>query len=77
MVVTTYYRRKNEAGIYERTVNANHYPFKWNANLVLILKPGQIQLFLIFNYYFVNEDITTSYMEAVMMLHNLLSIHLH
>ena len=63
-----------DAGIYERTITANGCPFKWNSNPVLVPKPGQVQPPLTFNYHFIYEDIPASHMEAVLTVHDLLSI---
>lgn len=32
-----------DGGMYERTVTANGNPSRWNANPVLVPKPGQVQ----------------------------------
>ena len=37
-------------------------------------KPGQIQLCLIFNYHFIDQNIPASHIEVATKLHNLLSI---
>ena len=63
--------------IYERTVTANGSPSKWNANLILVPKPDQVQLHLTFNYHFIYEDILASHTEAATMVHDLLNISSH
>ena len=60
--------------MYEKTVTANICLSKWNALLVLVYEPGQVQPRLIFKYHFVYEDIPASHIEAATNVHNLLSI---
>ncbi len=63
-----------DAKMYGRTVTANGRPSKWNANPVLMHKPGQVQPHLTFNYHFIYKDIPASHIEAANNVHNLLSI---
>ena len=65
---------KMDTRMYERTVTTNSSSFRWNANLLLIFKPGQVQPCLIFNYHFIYKDIPASYIEAATIMHDLLSI---
>ena len=60
--------------MYERTITANSSLSRWNANLVLVSKPGQVLPRLTFNYHFICKDILASYTEAATMVHDLLSI---
>ncbi len=66
-----------DARMYERTVTANGRPSKWNANLVLMYKPSQVQSRLTFNYHFIYADIPARQIEAATNVHNLLSIPSH
>ena len=66
-----------DAEMYEKPVNANDSLSRCNANFVLVPKPGQVQLRLLFNYYFIHEDIPASHTEAATTIHNLLSISSH
>lgn len=66
-----------DAGIYKKTIKANGCLFKWNANLVFIFKPGQVQLCLTLNYNFIYGNILASYIKAATIVHNLLSILLY
>ena len=66
-----------DAKMYEKTVTANGCPSKWNANPIFILKLGQKQLRLTFNYHFIYEDLLVSHMEAAANVHSLLGIPSH
>ena len=63
-----------DAEIYKKIVIANGCLFKWDVNPFFIPKPGQVQFCLIFNYYFIYKNIPTNYMEAAIIVHDLLSI---
>ena len=66
-----------DAGMYDKTVTVNGCPFKWNVNPVFVPKPGQVEPCLTFNYYFIYKDIPVSNIEAVTIVHDLLSIPSH
>lgn len=63
--------------IYKKIVITNNCSSKQNINSVLVSKPGQIQLCLMFNYYFISENIPADYIEMATIVYDLLSISFH
>lgn len=60
--------------MYKKTITANGSPSRQNANPVFILKSGQVQPCLTFNYDFIYKDIPANHIELAITVHNLLSI---
>lgn len=60
--------------MYKGTVIINDYPFKSNANPILVPISDQVQSHFTFNYYFIYENILARHMKAVMTVYDLLSI---
>lgn len=60
--------------IYERTITPHEYLSQWNTNPVLIYKFHQLNLYFIFNYYYINKDILASHIKAVDNIYSLLNI---
>lgn len=59
--------------MYKTTVITNSYLSKWNANHVFVPKPGQVQSYFIFNYYFIFKDIVAIHTKKAMIVYTLLS----
>ncbi|KAI0995222.1 hypothetical protein K3495_g12960, partial [Podosphaera aphanis] len=60
-------------GIYERTLTANGELSDWNADAVLVNKPGQKEPRITFNYRNVWEDMPGCYLELMSKVHDYLS----
>ncbi|KAI1007083.1 hypothetical protein K3495_g1139 [Podosphaera aphanis] len=60
-------------GMYERTLTANSKLSDWNADAVLVDKPGQRESCITFNYRNVWEDMPGCYLELISKVHDYLS----
>ncbi|KAI1000862.1 hypothetical protein K3495_g7340 [Podosphaera aphanis] len=60
-------------GMYERTLTANGELSDWNADAVLVNKPGQKEPRITFNYRNVWEDMPGCYLELMSKVHDYLS----
>ncbi|KAI0992445.1 hypothetical protein K3495_g15740, partial [Podosphaera aphanis] len=64
-------------GMYERTLTANGELSDWNADAVLVNKPGQKEPRITFNYGNVWEDMPGCYLELMSKVHDYLSNPAH